>query len=206
MRFPTLIPFFAALAALPSLAFAKGENSIPPPDAVATAVTGLAGELTNPVVELALATLILVPVIIVHGWCLGRVTKFFSGHYALYSPATPRWRPSVLTGITIATLVIVHLVETLLWTAPLIWLHILDNFRDAYYYVLEAYTTLGEGTLYLPEQWRLVGPVIAISGLFTFGWTASVLVYVMNETGKLHAARAKAAARPDIQPAPGGKS
>jgi hypothetical protein len=50
----------------------------------------------------------------------------------------------------------------------------------------------------LPTQWRLVGPVIAISGLFTFGWTASVLVYVMNESGKLQAdrIRAKAAGKP----------
>ena len=47
----------------------------------------------------------------------------------------------------------------------------------------------------LPDRWRLIGPVIAISGLFTFGWTGSVLVYVMGQTGKLHAERSKAAAR-----------
>ncbi len=89
--------------------------------------------------------------------------------------------------------------------APLV-VGILTNFRDAYYYVLEAYTTLGEGTLYLPHQWRLVGPVIAISGLFTFGWTASVLVYVMNETGKLHAARSTAASDAAKGTATGGKA
>jgi len=150
--------------------------------------------LTNPVVELILATLILVPVIVVHGWLLGRTSKVFSTHFALYTPATERWRVTVLVGLTITALVFVHLLETLLWTVPLLWLGILDNFRDAYYYVLEAYTTLGEGTLYLPNEWRLVGPVIAISGLFTFGWTASVLVYVMSQTGKLHAERSKAAA------------
>ena len=102
---------------------------------------------------------------------------------------------TTLVALTISALVFVHLTETLLWTVPLLWLGIIDNFRDAYYYVLEAYTTLGEGTLYLPDQWRLVGPVIAISGLFTFGWTASVLVYVMGETGRLHAERSKEVAR-----------
>jgi hypothetical protein len=181
-----------------TLLLAKGENSIPS-DAVSEVATTLDDPLvelilTNPVVELGLATLILVPVIVVHGWLLGRVSKVFSTHFALYTPATERWRVTVLVGITITSLVFIHLLETLLWTAPLLWLGILDNFRDAYYYVLEAYTTLGEGTLYLPDEWRLVGPVIAISGLFTFGWTASVLVYVMNQTGKLHAERSKAAA------------
>jgi hypothetical protein len=176
-----------------TLLLAKGENATPP-DAAAP-VSEVVHTLTNPVVELALATLILVPVIVVHGWSLGRVSKIFSTRFALYTPETPRWRVTVLVGLTITMLVVIHLVETLLWTVPLLWLDIMDNFRDAYYYVLEAYTTLGEGTLYLPDQWRLVGPVIAISGLFTFGWTASVLVYVMNQTGKLHAERSKAAAR-----------
>lgn len=170
----------------------KGETPLPPHAAGPAAEVATA--LTDPFVELALATLILVPIIVVHGWSLGRVSKVFSTHFALYTPETARWRVTVLTGFTITALVVIHLLETLLWTVPLLWLGIMDNFRDAYYYVLEAYTTLGEGTLYLPDEWRLVGPVIAISGLFTFGWTASVLVYVMGQTGKLHAERSKAAA------------
>lgn len=184
-----------------TLLLAKGDNPLPQDaetamSAVASTLTDPLVELilTNPVVELALATLILVPVIVVHGWCLGRVSKIFSTHFALYTPDTARWRVTTLTGLTITALVAIHLGETVLWTVPLLWLGILDNFRDAYYYVLEAYTTLGEGTLYLPDEWRLVGPVIAISGLFTFGWTASVLVYVMSQTGKLHAERSKAEA------------
>jgi hypothetical protein len=34
--------------------------------------------------------------------------------------------------------------------------------------------------------------MIAISGLFTFSWTGSVLVYVMSESSKRHAQRAHA--------------
>lgn len=153
--------------------------------------------MANPLVELALATAVLVPVIVLHGWFLNQISKVFSGRFALYSPTTARWRVSALTAGTIAALVVIHLIETLLWTVPIVWFEILGNFSDAYYYVLESYTTLGEGTITLPARWRLVGPVIAISGLFTFGWTASVLVYVMTENGKLHAARSKIAARAD---------
>jgi hypothetical protein len=149
----------------------------------------------NPVVELGLATAVLVPIIVIHGWLLSQASRFFSTRYALYTPGTPRWRAGGLTSITIALLVVIHLIETLLWTIPIIQAGILSNFRDAYYYVLESYTTLGEGNVTLPDNWRLVGPVIAISGLFTFGWTASVLVYVMNESGKLNAARSRLQAR-----------
>ena len=109
---------------------------------------------------------------------------------------TERIAHPALAGIPIGfTLVVIHLIETLLWTFPLLQFDIIPNFRNAYYYVLEAYTTLGEGNIALPDEWRLVGPVIAISGLFTFGWTASVLVYVMNEVAKLHAERSRAAAK-----------
>ena len=160
----------------------------------ARTAAALADGLANPLVELAIATAILVPVIVFHGWCLGLVSRGFSTRFALYTPATPGWRPRLVIGITIASLVVIHLVETLLWTVPILWLDVMTNFRDAYYYVLEAYTTLGEGNVALPDRWRLVGPVIAISGLFTFGWTASVLVYVMGEAGRLHADRSKAAA------------
>ena len=59
--------------------------------------------------------------------------------------------------------------------------------------MLEAYTTLGEGAVSLPEPWLLIGPIIAMSGLFTFGWTASVLVGIMTEYGQLDRSRARLA-------------
>ena len=160
---------------------------------ITTEVNQVASGLSDPLIELGLATFVLVIIIVLHGYLLGRASKFFSVRHALYTPATSRWRASALTGVTIAMLVAIHLLETVLWTVPILQFGILHNFSDAYYYVLETYTTLGEGNVSLPTQWRLVGPVIAISGLFTFGWTASVLVYVMNESGKLQAARTKAA-------------
>jgi hypothetical protein len=172
-----------------NILLAKGDDVVPPD--VTAAATEAAAALTNPFAELALATLILIPIIVVHGWSLGRVSKLFSSRFALYTPATPGWRVTVLTGTTIALLVFIHLAETVLWTIPLTSLGMIDNFRDAYYFVLEAYTTLGEGSISLPDQWRLMGPVIAITGLFTFGWTGSVLVYVMTQIGKLHAERSK---------------
>ena len=42
---------------------------------------------------------------------------------------------------------------------------------------------------------RSSSTVIGISGLFTFAWTGSVLVYVMGQNGKLHLSNSR----------PGGK-
>ena len=40
---------------------------------------------------------------------------------------------------------LLHLVETLLWAVPITGDGIIPSLRDSYYFVLESYTTLGEG-------------------------------------------------------------
>lgn len=148
----------------------------------------VASQITDPglVTELGFAVFVLVIIISVHGWCMGSISKLFASRFSDFTPATKQWRVSLLTGVTISLLALTHLFETLLWALPIWWFGLIPGFRDTYYFVLEAYTTLGEGTVQLPQAWRMAGPVIAISGLFTFSWTGSVLVYVMTETGKRH--------------------
>jgi len=37
----------------------------------------------------------------------------------------------------------------------------------------------------LPAAWNMLSPIIAISGLFTFGWTGSVLVGFVSSLNRL---------------------
>jgi hypothetical protein len=94
-------------------------------------------------------------------------------------------------AVAVASLAALHLVETLLWAVPIYSAGLIPGLRDSYYFVLECYTTLGEGNVRLPDDWRLLGPIIAMSGLFTFGWTAGVLVSIMTEFGKFERERAR---------------
>jgi hypothetical protein len=151
------------------------------------------------ITELGFGLLILVLIITVHGWCMGVVSKFFAVRFARFRKDTAQWRVSVLVGATIALLASVHLMETLMWTLPIWWLGLISGFRDTFYFVLESYTTLGAANVELPESWRLIGPMIAISGLFTFSWTGSVMVYVMTETGRRHSQVDKTANATDEQ-------
>lgn len=146
----------------------------------------VASGLTTPGVftEIGLGIAYLVFIITVHGWCLGTISSSFSTRWKRVTPHTSSWRVRFLVSSTIGLLAVTHFFETLLWTLPIWKLKAIPNLRDAYYYVLEAYTTLGEGTVALPNSWRLAGPIIAMSGLFTFSWTGSVLVYVMTETSR----------------------
>lgn len=140
----------------------------------------------NLLTELGFGLMVLVLVISVHGWFMGEVSKFFAVRFARFSQGTAQWRVSFLVSITIALLASVHLLETLIWAFPIWYFGLISGFRNSFYFVLEAYTTLGDAKVGLPYSWRLIGPMIAISGLFTFSWTGSVMVYVMTETGKRH--------------------
>jgi hypothetical protein len=146
--------------------------------------------------ELALGIAILVVVVFIHGAGIRRISRYFSGRWVHVTTETPHWRVNLLFGSVIAQLVIVHLIEVMVWALPIYWLSLIPQLSAAAFFAAETYTTLGEGAVRLPQSWRQLGPIIAVSGLFTFGWTSSVLVYVMTQFGQLdthHAARKKAA-------------
>jgi hypothetical protein len=145
----------------------------------------------TPVLELVVGTVGLVAIIFVHGTCIRSISRRFSEAWVRVTPATPRWRINLLLTVVIGALAALHLLETYLWAWPIHAAGLIPNMRDSYYYVLESYTTLGEGAVNLPPQWRLLGPIIAMSGLFTFGWTGSVLVSIMTDFGRLDRSRAK---------------
>lgn len=145
----------------------------------------------EPIVEIVLGTLFLIIVIFVHGAGIRTINSRFNRFWVGVDASTPAWRVNLVLAVVIGSLALLHLVETLIWAFPIHAAGIIPDLRDSYYYVLESYTTLGEGNVSLPRRWRLLGPIIAMSGMFTFGWTASVLVSIMTEFGRLDRARAR---------------
>ena len=96
-------------------------------------------------------------------------------------------------SLLILALMFTHVIEVLLWSGALLIIGAIPNFRDAYYYVAVTYTTLGyaEGTLATP--WRILAPMMAMSGVFAFGWTTSVLFAIVGtQNSAMDAERRKA--------------
>ncbi|RWP35974.1 MAG: two pore domain potassium channel family protein [Mesorhizobium sp.] len=149
------------------------------------------GASPEPILEIVFGTLIMIVIIFVHGAGIRTINQRFSESWVQLNDTTAYWRLNLLLAITIGSLAALHFAETLLWAIPIFLAGLIPSMRDSYYYVLESYTTLGEGSISLPDRWRLVGPIIAMSGLFTFGWTGSVLVSIMTDLGKLDKVRAK---------------
>ena len=163
-------------------------------------IPGIDTAAPEPFVEIVVGMIGLIVIIFVHGACLRAINRHFNDRWVQFTPATARWRVNLLLSGTIAALSCTHFAETLIWALPISTTGMIPAMRDSYFFVLQSYTTLGAGNVALPEQWRLIGPIIAMSGLFTFSWTAGVLVSVMNEFGKLD--RARAAERKHGRPGP----
>lgn len=146
--------------------------------------------VTYPLLELFIGLVILTFVILAHGIGARLVYRHFSRTWEWSGARMTAWHSNAIVGVAIASLAALHLAVTFLWALPIWWGGLIASLRDTYFFVLENYTTLGDDTVSLPTTWRLIGPVIAISGLFNFGWTASIFVNMMHDIGKLDRAQA----------------
>lgn len=85
-------------------------------------------------------------------------------------------------GHLVIMMLLTHILEILLIALVLCGIHAMTDFRTAFYFTGETYTTLGFGDVLLPAGWRQLATFIAMSGLFTFGWSTGVLVSIVGKT------------------------
>jgi hypothetical protein len=52
---------------------------------------------------------------------------------------------------------------------------------DLLYFSFVNYTTLGYGDITPVQEWRLTGPMTAMNGILTFGWSTAVLFEVLRK-------------------------
>ena len=52
----------------------------------------------------------------------------------------------------------------------------LPNYREGIFYSLENYTSLGLTLVNVDDRWRMLAPMISMSGVFCLSWSTAVLV------------------------------
>jgi hypothetical protein len=92
---------------------------------------------------------------------------------------------SFLFGWSVFLMLVLHILEILIWAFGLTHLGLIEHAYDAIYYCANCYTTLGMGKADVLKDWRMLTPIIGISGLFTFAWTTSALVDVVASNRRL---------------------
>lgn len=92
---------------------------------------------------------------------------------------------AVVGAITLlATLL--HGLETTIWAIAYCFIGALPDLKTAMLYSLGAMTTYGHQSLYLQQQWQLLGTIEALSGWLLFGLTTAFLFWMIQEVSPRH--------------------
>ncbi|HXR56031.1 MAG TPA: ion channel [Casimicrobiaceae bacterium] len=154
-----------------------------------------------PFPDLLLGGVLLVAVVLIHGIGIRLVSMHFRKRSdALAMRTRASIRLDVLLGVVVFLLLALHLAEVVFWTAALVYSRLVDDWRTAAFFAANTYTTVGYGKFVLPSEWSMMSPIISISGLFTFGWTGSVLVGFVTSLDRMRnrqATRARDETRPE---------
>lgn len=150
-----------------------------------------------PTSALVLGGAVLIGVVLLHGV----VMRWVQTHVTVRDPFIRRspqmWRSDVVMATVVLALLGAGLLEVTVWTAALKYSRLFPSWVGAAAYSASSYTTLGNSTRTPPPGWSMLGPIIAMSGLFTFGWSGSVLVDVVRRVSQARdAARAVKAGAP----------
>jgi hypothetical protein len=93
----------------------------------------------------------------------------------------PGFWPSTRMFIVIASwMVLLHLSEISVWAVFYVLNGAMPDLAAALYFSAVTYTTTGYGDLVLPEGWRLVGGVEALTGILMCGWSSGFFFAIVN--------------------------
>ena len=77
-------------------------------------------------------------------------------------------------------IVFLHLIEITAWALCYARMGAMANLQSALYFSAVTYTTTGYGDVVLPEDWRLVGAIEALTGILMCGLSTGFFFAVMS--------------------------
>ena len=129
--------------------------------------------------KLLIAFSLMAVCVAIHAVGLIAVFRWMQGRVA---GGTRDFWPSTWVLVRVATwTVVLHLVQILAWAVVYAWLGALPDLTTAAYFSAVTYTTTGYGDLVLPEEWRLVGGVEALTGILMCGLSTGLFFAVFTK-------------------------
>ena len=90
------------------------------------------------------------------------------------------WRSTWLFIRTAGWTVLLHLLEITIWALLYWWRRAIADLPDSLYFSAVTYTTTGYGDIVLPQEWRLVGAVEALTGILMCGWSTGFFFAIVS--------------------------
>jgi hypothetical protein len=111
------------------------------------------------------------------------------GH-ALLRPQPWRW--VWLFSRLAGWIIFLHLLEIAVWGLFFVWRDAMPDMPSALYFSAVTYTTTGYGDLVLPQEWRLLGAIEALTGILMCGWSTGFFFAIVS---RIHTDGAEATTR-----------
>lgn len=132
--------------------------------------------------EIVLGLSLTICALVIHSIGMYLVMHKFELNWQNFLDESNELRRQFYLGHLIMLMLITHLVEIIFIAMVLFRIDAFADLRTAFYFTGETYTTLGFGDILLPAGWRQLALFIAMSGLFSFGWSTGVLVGIVGKT------------------------
>jgi hypothetical protein len=98
-----------------------------------------------------------------------------------HASAVQRFWPATWRFIRVAGwIVLLHLTEITVWALFYVWRDAMPDMPSALYFSAVTYTTTGYGDVVLPQEWRLLGAIEALTGILMCGWSTGFFFAVVS--------------------------
>jgi|SRR5882724_5974291 len=131
------------------------------------------------IAKFLIASFLVAATVIIHAAGLGMALS-----HALHSTGGPERRFWPITWLLIRIawlLIVIHMFEITVWALFFWWEKCLPNVESAFYFSGVTYATLGYGDLLLPKEWRLFGPLEALTGNLMVGLSIAFFFVVVSK-------------------------
>jgi hypothetical protein len=132
------------------------------------------------IAEILIALGLVAVTVLVHAGGLGMVLT-----HVLHSPARTDTRLWSITWLLIRIawlLIVIHLVEIVVWGLFFWWEECLPDAESSFYFSGVTYATLGYGDLLLPKDWRMFGPLEALTGSLMVGLSIAFFFVIVSKS------------------------
>lgn len=137
-------------------------------------------------VSLGLCMLAFMVIVALHLMGLHVCLREFRRRFRVRNAAVmPFYQTMFLILSAMMLLFMLHMLTNFAWGYFIYLEGAAPNFREGVFYSLENYTGLGLTRVNVPDRWRMLAPMISLSGVFCLSWSTAVLVSFFGQIYKV---------------------
>jgi hypothetical protein len=129
--------------------------------------------------QLTLATIMVVTIVVIHLTGLAMLTRALRSHSRLFRQL--RIMPLTLLLAATVGIIAIHTVEIWAYAAVYLQLGAFSHFEEALYYSTVTYASIGYGDVLMPHDWRIFGAIEGAAGIIMLGWSTAYLVSLLAQ-------------------------